>query len=55
MLDGDGYTDAVRADERLAAEYGIRGVPFFLLNGRLAVSGGQPVETFAAALTQAVA
>lgn len=53
VLDGDAYADAVRADERLAAEYGIRGVPFFLFDGRLAVSGGQPVETFAAALAQA--
>lgn len=34
----------VRADEEQARGLGISGVPFFLVDGRLAVSGAQPVE-----------
>lgn len=41
----------VRADQQQAIAYGIRGVPFFVLDGRYGLSGAQPPETFAAALT----
>jgi predicted DsbA family dithiol-disulfide isomerase len=34
---------------------GVQGVPFFILNGRLAVQGGQPPEVFMDALRQAKA
>jgi predicted DsbA family dithiol-disulfide isomerase len=44
VLDGDTYADAVRADERQAARYGITGVPFFVADGKYAVSGAQPPE-----------
>lgn len=54
-LTGDAYLDDVRADQRRAAELGIRGVPFFVLDGRLGVSGAQSPETFLAALQQAAA
>lgn len=37
-----------------AAASGIRGVPFFVFNGRLALSGGQPVEVFHDAIEQAM-
>ncbi|MBW3621053.1 MAG: DsbA family oxidoreductase [Actinobacteria bacterium] len=53
VLAGDAYADAVRADERQAMTYGIRGVPFFVLDGRLGVSGAQPAEVLLGALTQA--
>ncbi|WP_395110741.1 DsbA family oxidoreductase [Actinomadura sp. SCN-SB] len=46
VLKGDRYADAVRADEREAAEIGVRGVPAFVANGRYLVSGAQPVEVF---------
>lgn len=36
---------AVRADEHQAADLGVTGVPFFLADGRLAVSGAQPPQT----------
>lgn len=49
------YLDAVRADQRQAAELGIRGVPFFVLDGRYGVSGAQESATFVAALQQVVA
>ena len=44
VLDGDAYADAVRADERQAARYGINGVPFFVADGKYAVNGAQPPE-----------
>ena len=53
VLEGDAYADAVRDDERLARELGITGVPFFVFNMALAVSGAQSPETFASALDQA--
>lgn len=53
VLDSDAYAEAVRADERQAAEYGIRGVPFFVLDGRFGVSGAQPPEALVDALRQA--
>lgn len=40
----------VRADQQQAIAYGIRGVPFYVLDGRYGLSGAQPPETFAAAL-----
>lgn len=52
-LDEGAFADEVRADERLARELGITGVPFFLLAGRHAVSGAQPAEAMAEALAQA--
>jgi predicted DsbA family dithiol-disulfide isomerase len=53
VLDGDAYADAVRQDEKLARDLGITGVPFFVFDMALAVSGAQPPETFASALNQA--
>ena len=47
------YAEAVRADEQQAAELGISGVPFFVLDGRYAVSGAHPVATFSLALERA--
>ncbi len=44
VLEGDAYADAVRADEQQAARYGITGVPFFVAEGKYAVSGAQPPE-----------
>ena len=53
VLDSDVYADEVEADIRQAAAYGATGVPFFVLEGRYAVSGAQPVETFRQALDRA--
>jgi predicted DsbA family dithiol-disulfide isomerase len=44
------YAHAVRADEELAARIGIRGVPYFVLGRRYAVSGAQPSELLLQAL-----
>lgn len=54
-LDGDAardalqssrYLAAVRADQQQAQEYGINGVPFFVIDGKYGVSGAQPAEAF---------
>jgi predicted DsbA family dithiol-disulfide isomerase len=53
-LSADEYLDAVRADVALAGELGIRGVPFFVLEGKYGVSGAQEAQTFANVLKQVV-
>ncbi|GHF26126.1 DsbA family protein [Pseudolysinimonas yzui] len=49
------YLGAVRADVALAGELGIRGVPFFVLDGKYGISGAQESATFAQALEQVAA
>lgn len=46
------FGDAVQADIAQAREYGIQGVPFFVVNGKYGISGAQEASTFAAALEQ---
>jgi predicted DsbA family dithiol-disulfide isomerase len=53
VVDGDAYTDAVRADEQQAASYGITGVPFFVADGKYAVSGAQSPEVLLQLLQRA--
>jgi predicted DsbA family dithiol-disulfide isomerase len=50
VLSGDGYAEAVRADEERAMEIGITGVPFFLIDGRFAIPGAQDVDTMVTVL-----
>lgn len=50
MLQGDAFAEAVRAEEKQAVQYGIRGVPFFLIDGKFGISGAQATETFLGAL-----
>ena len=47
------YADAVHRDEQEARQLGISGVPFFVFDMALGVSGAQATETFASALDQA--
>jgi predicted DsbA family dithiol-disulfide isomerase len=47
------YADEVRADIRRATSLGIRGVPFFVVDESLGISGAQPVDVFLQALEQA--
>ncbi|MEU0075309.1 DsbA family oxidoreductase [Streptomyces sp. NPDC006332] len=53
LADPAAYADDVRADEREAAQLGANGVPFFVLDRKYGVSGAQPAEVFAQALTEA--
>ncbi|HLU46231.1 MAG TPA: DsbA family oxidoreductase [Natronosporangium sp.] len=63
-LDGDAlrqalidrrYESAVRQDIDTARRLGITGVPFYVIDRRYGVSGAQPPEVFASALTRAAA
>ncbi len=47
------YAAAVRADQAAAADLGISGVPFFVIDARYGVSGAQPSDLLLRALTQA--
>ena len=53
VLSTDAFAKEVRGDEENARELGISGVPFFVLNQRLALSGAQPADVFLDALAQA--
>lgn len=53
LADPEAYADEVRADEREASELGANAVPFFVLDRRYGISGGQPSEVFVQALEQA--
>jgi predicted DsbA family dithiol-disulfide isomerase len=53
VLAGDEYTKEVRADQQEAVQLGIRGVPFFVINRKYAISGAQPSQVFLDALNKA--
>ncbi len=53
MLASDAYSSEVRADEARAAKFGITGVPFFVIDEKVGISGAQAVEVFADALQKA--
>jgi len=50
MFESDAFVEAVRTDETRASALGISGVPFFVIDGKLGISGAQPVKVFAEAL-----
>ena len=52
MLDTDRFEQDVRMDQARARQIGIRGVPFFVFDGRLAVSGAQPSQVLRGAIGQ---
>jgi predicted DsbA family dithiol-disulfide isomerase len=52
MLAGDRYAAQVRDDERTAHALGISGVPFFVVDRALGVSGAQPAEVLRGLLEQ---
>ena len=51
-LESHRFLADVKADVALAQEYGIQGVPFFVIDGKYGVSGAQEAATFANVLTQ---
>ena len=55
LLNSDAGTAEVLADVDFARQVGINGVPFFIVNDRLAFSGAQPPATILRVLRQAVA
>jgi predicted DsbA family dithiol-disulfide isomerase len=55
LLAGDRGAAEVREWEQKGQRLGISGVPFFVISGKVALSGAQPPETFQAAIEQATA
>lgn len=53
VLGSDSYAADVRADEQLARDFDITGVPFFVIDGRYAVAGAQRADVLLDALEQA--
>jgi predicted DsbA family dithiol-disulfide isomerase len=52
VLAAQDFGEAVRADERKARELGVTGVPFFVADDQLAVSGAQATEVLTALLAR---
>ncbi|MBM7647398.1 putative DsbA family dithiol-disulfide isomerase [Bacillus ectoiniformans] len=50
VLESGQFTEEVRADEQAAQQMSVRGVPFFVLNQKYAISGAQPAAVFQDAL-----
>ena len=53
VLSSSEYADAVQADIDQARAYGISGVPFYVVDRKLGVSGAQPTEVFSQVLERA--
>lgn len=53
VLAGDKYAAEVRADETQAARLGIHGVPYFIVDGKYALSGAQPADVIREAIEEA--
>lgn len=54
VLNTDAYADEVRADEAASRALGVTGVPFFVIDGKLAIPGALPTDAFKQALTKAL-
>lgn len=55
VVEGNDHALDVRADQEEAGEIGIRGVPFFVFAGKLAVSGAESADVLLNAMTEAFA
>ncbi|MGV8876095.1 MAG: DsbA family oxidoreductase [Rhodoglobus sp.] len=53
-LESSRYLPDVKADMNTATQYGIQGVPFFVIDGKYGISGAQESETFANVLAQVI-
>lgn len=53
LKDEKAYAADVRSDEQTAQQIGVRGVPFFVINQKYAISGAQAPETFLGAIQKA--
>ena len=52
MLNSDEGMEAIKEAEELSRRHLVEGVPFFVINGRVTLSGAQPPEAFLTAFTQ---
>jgi predicted DsbA family dithiol-disulfide isomerase len=53
FLQSEEGTTEVKAEEATGHRLGIRGVPYFVLNGSISISGAQPPDIFVSAIRQA--
>jgi predicted DsbA family dithiol-disulfide isomerase len=53
VIEEDQFSEDVRLDEQDAHKLGVRGVPFFLIDGKHIISGAQSSDVFLKALRQA--
>ena len=53
ILHSEEGTTEVKAEEAVGRHLGIRGVPYFVLNGSISISGAQPPDIFVSAFQQA--
>lgn len=54
ILASEEMADAVRADERTAQQYGVTGVPFFLIDKKYALTGAQPTDVIVQVLEKVI-
>jgi predicted DsbA family dithiol-disulfide isomerase len=54
VLNGDEGMDAIKVAEEQVRRFRVDGVPFFIVNGEITLSGAQPADAFLAALNQAI-
>lgn len=52
VLNSDDGLEPIREANELARRVGVEGVPFFIINGKVTMSGAQPPDAFFAAFTQ---
>ena len=52
VFNDDLYLDRIHEDTQQAAKIGIQGVPFFIINQKLGLSGAQPAETIVKAIEE---
>lgn len=55
VLESDAYAYEVSQDIQEAQNIGVRGVPFFVIDRKYAISGAQPVDVFAQTLDKSLA
>ncbi|MFA5123620.1 DsbA family oxidoreductase [Zavarzinia sp.] len=55
LLSGDGDVELIRREDALARQIGIQGVPTFIIQGKWALVGAQPVEAWAEILPRVAA
>ncbi|CAG9462089.1 unnamed protein product [Pedinophyceae sp. YPF-701] len=53
VLASDEYAEEVDADMQYARSLGVSGVPYFVIDGKVGLSGAQPAEELASAILQA--
>lgn len=54
VIENDDYAMHVRNDESWASQNGVKGVPFFLIDDQVSLSGAQPTQTFKEAINHVI-